>query len=104
MLPEELYHLVWDRIAQQIPKLQYGRVIMSLSDVLSGDFYIEHIKSGKGICEVFHSSVMSPNTTTCVFSLFFFFFFFKEKPYLNVCYAVKKMLLPELMLRVFVLR
>ena len=45
--PEELYDIVWHNVAAKIGQVQYERVMMSLPEVLSGDFFNEYVKKGK---------------------------------------------------------
>ena len=45
-LPQELYHVVWKDIEAKITNIQYSRVIMSLSELLEGDFFDKYIKIG----------------------------------------------------------
>ncbi|KAL9101091.1 MAG: hypothetical protein Q9163_003606 [Psora crenata] len=46
-LPGELYSLLWHDIVAKLKHIQYDRVIMSLSEVLEGDFFNQYIKSGQ---------------------------------------------------------
>ena len=45
LLPEELYSLVWDRIAAQ-SNVSYSRVNMTLLDLIEKDFLNAYVKSG----------------------------------------------------------
>lgn len=46
MLPEELYGLIWQDVNSKISLLKYARVIMSLSEIIDGDFFNKYIKTG----------------------------------------------------------
>ncbi|KAL8854565.1 MAG: hypothetical protein Q9221_000600 [Calogaya cf. arnoldii] len=46
ILPEELYESVWKDVSNKLQRLEYSRVIMSLSALLEGDFFNTYIKSG----------------------------------------------------------
>ena len=48
LMPEELHDLVWVDVTAKISNLSYHKVILSLPEVLSGDFYNNYVKSGKG--------------------------------------------------------
>jgi len=44
-VPEEVVDTVRDTVLEK-PTPQFWRVVMSLQDVLAGDFYIEYVKKG----------------------------------------------------------
>ncbi|KIW91244.1 uncharacterized protein Z519_08140 [Cladophialophora bantiana CBS 173.52] len=46
ILPDELYHLIWEKVEANITHIEYAKVIMKLEDVLKGDFFTEYIKRG----------------------------------------------------------
>ena len=46
ILPQELYDVIWKDVEAKISNIQYSRVIMSLSDILEGDFFNKYIKIG----------------------------------------------------------
>ncbi|CAF9909444.1 hypothetical protein IMSHALPRED_008363 [Imshaugia aleurites] len=46
VLPQELYDVVWKDVEAKISNTQYSRVIMSLSEILEGDFFNKYIKIG----------------------------------------------------------
>jgi ribonuclease P/MRP protein subunit RPP40 len=46
ILPEEIYHAVWDSISGKIKHCQYAKVIMPLSSLLESDFFNTYIKIG----------------------------------------------------------
>ena len=46
LLPEELYDLIWQDVSSKTSSLEYSRVIMSLSEILDGDFFNKYIKAG----------------------------------------------------------
>lgn len=46
ILPEELYHLIWENVAERIENIQYHQVIMSLSELLEPDFLNKYVKTG----------------------------------------------------------
>ncbi|CAD6587543.1 MAG: hypothetical protein ASARMPREDX12_002930 [Alectoria sarmentosa] len=46
ILPQELYDVVWKEVETKISNIQYSRVIMSLSELLEGDFFNMYIKTG----------------------------------------------------------
>ena len=50
IIPEELYSLVWHDVVAKVQDLQYERVIMSLSELLEGDFFNEYVKTGMSAC------------------------------------------------------
>ena len=45
-LPQELYDVIWKKVEAKISNVQYSRVIMSLSEILEGDFFNKYIKIG----------------------------------------------------------
>lgn len=46
ILPQELYDVVWKDVEAKISNIQYARLIMSLSEILEGDFFNQYIKIG----------------------------------------------------------
>ena len=46
VLPQELYDVVWKDVEAKISNTQYSRVIMSLSEILEGNFFNKYIKIG----------------------------------------------------------
>ncbi len=46
ILPVELYNLMWKDVETRIADVRYSRVMMTLSDVLEGDFFNTYIKTG----------------------------------------------------------
>lgn len=46
ILPEELYPLIWENVAERIENIQYHQVIMSLSELLEPDFLNKYVKTG----------------------------------------------------------
>ena len=46
VLPQELYDVVWKDVEAKISNIEYSRVIMSLSEILEGDFFNNYIKIG----------------------------------------------------------
>ena len=46
-MPAELHDLIWDELAKKLDTVNYERVIMTLGEVLSGDFFYQYVKSGK---------------------------------------------------------
>lgn len=46
ILPEELYHLIWEDALERIENVQYYQVIMSLSDLLEPHFLNPYVKTG----------------------------------------------------------
>ncbi|EXJ71459.1 uncharacterized protein A1O5_05267 [Cladophialophora psammophila CBS 110553] len=46
ILPDELYHLIWEKVEANITHIECVKVIMKLEDVLKGDFFTEYIKRG----------------------------------------------------------
>ena len=46
ILPEALYHSIWDGVEADISPLKYSKVIMKLEEVLKGEFFTEYIKKG----------------------------------------------------------
>ena len=46
ILPEELYHLIWENVAERIETIQYHQVMMSLSELLESNFLNKYIKTG----------------------------------------------------------
>ena len=49
LLPEELYDLAGQDVSSKTGSLGYSRVIMSLSELLEGDFFNKYIKSGNAV-------------------------------------------------------
>lgn len=45
-MPQELYDIVWSKVAAKMGEAYYERVIMSLPDILSEDFLKEHFRTG----------------------------------------------------------
>ena len=46
IVPEEVYASVQSALESKLQKLRYGRVFMSLSSLLEGEFFNTYIKSG----------------------------------------------------------
>ena len=46
ILPQELHDVVWKDVEAKISDIQYSRVIMSLSELLEGEFFNHYIKIG----------------------------------------------------------
>jgi ribonuclease P/MRP protein subunit RPP40 len=46
ILPESIAELLHAQLIEGRPQPDYSRVIMSLGDVLTGDFFMEYIKAG----------------------------------------------------------
>lgn len=46
VLPQELYDVLWDNVEAKIGNIVYSRVIMSLSEILEGEFFNKYIKTG----------------------------------------------------------
>ena len=46
ILPQELYDVIWKDVEAKISNIHYSRVIMSLSEILDGDFFNKYIKIG----------------------------------------------------------
>ena len=47
-LPRELYDRIWPQVQSNIGTARYYRVIMSLFQVLEGDFFNVYLKTGEG--------------------------------------------------------
>ena len=59
LLPEEIYELVWQKVAAKTSHIQYSRVILSLSDLLEGDFFNVYIKRGTCLPRLFVQEIIS---------------------------------------------
>ena len=46
ILPGELYDIIWKEVEAKINNVHYSQVIMSLSDLVEGDFFNTYIKTG----------------------------------------------------------
>lgn len=46
ILPQELYDFIRNDVEAKISSIQYSQVIMSLSEILEGEFFNEYIKIG----------------------------------------------------------
>lgn len=46
VLPQDLYEVIWNDVEAKISNIQYSRVIMSLSEMLEGEFFNKYIKIG----------------------------------------------------------
>ena len=67
MLPQELYHVVWKDVEAKIGNIQYSRVIMSLSELLEGDFFNKYLKIGTS--NLSHVSVHLSHSMACITSV-----------------------------------
>ena len=47
LVPEEAFNTVLAELVRDKPAPEFKKVVMSLHDVLSGDFFTEYIKKGK---------------------------------------------------------
>ncbi|KAK4103471.1 hypothetical protein N658DRAFT_514325 [Parathielavia hyrcaniae] len=46
IIPQEVFELVQERLLKEKPGPEFKRMVMSLHDVLSGDFFTQYIKNG----------------------------------------------------------
>ncbi|OQV04322.1 hypothetical protein CLAIMM_09225 isoform 4 [Cladophialophora immunda] len=46
ILPDGLYHLIWEKVNASIGPVKYAKVIMKLEDVLNGEFFTVYVKTG----------------------------------------------------------
>lgn len=46
LLPQELYAIIKQKLEEESKMLRYARVYVSLLDIISGDFFNQHIKAG----------------------------------------------------------
>lgn len=56
VLPEEVFEIVRQELDGDVGTVRYSRVNMSLSEIISGDFFNQYIKTGT-ICEHFKSTL-----------------------------------------------
>jgi hypothetical protein len=47
IIPQEVFELVQEKLLQQRPAPEFKKVVMSLRDILSGEFFTEYIKKGE---------------------------------------------------------
>ena len=64
ILPQALYDVVWEGVKAKISNVQYSRVIMSLSELLEGDFFNKYIKIG--ILDFVHDPVDLWHIIKCI--------------------------------------
>lgn len=58
ILPQELYDVVWKDVEAKITNIQYSQVIISLSEILEGEFFNQYIKIGTSdLVHAHHKSV-----------------------------------------------
>lgn len=60
-MPEEAFEAVHAAVVENREAPQFKRVVMSLRDVLSGDFFTEYIKKGKAQLLIFAMSTLTMN-------------------------------------------
>ena len=46
VLPDDLFHLLWDKLPTAVKSAPYAKVIMKLQDVLDGAFLDQDVKKG----------------------------------------------------------
>ena len=47
ILPKEAYEAIWAAVVKDRDAPKFKKVVMSLQDILSGDFFTEYIKKGE---------------------------------------------------------
>lgn len=47
IIPEEVFALVQQKLLTERPTAEFKKVVLSLHDILSGDFLTEYIKKGE---------------------------------------------------------
>lgn len=64
-MPDEAFEAVHEAVVKTRPAPEFKRVVMSLQDVLGGDFFTEYIKKGRsnivGISALVKSNIVTGN-------------------------------------------